>query len=58
MSEWRWTQLTGAENQRKRKSLRDCINKRSHTPQRHHNRRNTPLAHVVDEILSKCRGAD
>jgi hypothetical protein len=25
MSEWHWTQLTGAQNQRNGNSLRDCI---------------------------------
>src|SRR5687768_13672505 len=32
MSAWRETQLTGAENQRKRNSLRDCIERKKTYP--------------------------
>src|SRR5260370_1580104 len=32
MSEWHWTQLTGAENQRNGKSLRACIKRKKTYP--------------------------
>ena len=56
MSAWRETRLTGAENQKKRNSLRDCIERKKTYPATEFVIDATqPLISVVEEILRHVR---